>query len=262
MRIILVLAVVFYFFWILKGRGIYIIFKYREETGFEIDSNMDRENLMSKLKAELKFPNLKEINYNEQGQISLLCKYGAYSLKLENEMLFVRKDNLGNNPKKIEEAECLKAYIEKLFNPDSENNPREMYNNMKGSRKKSVIAGIVLVCAIIALLAFSAVDSGVTDAVASKNISASYLTAFSDTETVGEAFDDFFDNPKWTSYSQGAQEYVDFSGGCVYGDNDNAKMIITFALNNNSFEVTKITVDGKEMPIILHHEILETIYEE
>ena len=260
MRMLIFLAIVAYIFWILKGRGWYILFKYGKETGIDFKSDYGKEELFAKLKSELTYPKLQEIFYDEEGRISVRGKHSSYSLKIENERLYVCKSNL-SSPNEIEEAECLKAYIEKIFNPNSNSNPRAMYESMEGFRKKSIIIGIILTIAFILFCVFAINDSGATDAIASKNISASYFTEYSSSKTIGEAFDDFFASPKWTSYKQGAHEYVDFSGGCTYGDKTNAKMVITFALFNDSFQIERITIDGEEIPPIMHSDILYVIYD-
>lgn len=93
-----------------------------------------------------------------------------------------------------------------------------------------------------------------------KNISTSYLSQYSETITVGEAFNQFFSDPKWVSYKDGAQQMVDFKGGCTY-NGDPVTMIITFVVNNDTFSVQEIKVEGEPLPEITYDEALRAIYE-
>ena len=261
MGIVILVAMLAYVLWIACGRNLYIVYKYGEETGIEFKYDLSREEQYAKLKNELTYPDLKEIFYDEKGRISLKCKYRSHSLRIENDRLYVCKQRPYTD-KVIEEAECLKAYIEKLFNPDSPINPRAKYDAMSGHKKQYIILHIVIVAAFALGFIWVIHESGAENPISSKNISSSYLTEFSSTETVGEAFNGFFSNPKWKSYSVGAEDFVDFSGGCTYGDDYNANMVITFAIYDDYFEVEKIKVNGEELPAIQHYFILSTIYEE
>ncbi|MFI3200445.1 MAG: hypothetical protein R3Y54_02820, partial [Eubacteriales bacterium] len=78
----------------------------------------------------------------------------------------------------------------------------------------------------------------------SLGISSSYMTQYSSTVTVGEAFDDFFSNSTWTNYEVGSNTMVEFTGGCQYL-NSPAEAVIQFRLENNgTFHLISITMNG------------------
>lgn len=254
-----------YIFWLLIGRVAYIRIKYRKETGISIPFEVTREELMEKLRRELHYPTLKEVFYDELGRITLRCKFGTHALRIEGRQLFVGKGEIKMSSRvqahHIEEAECLKAYIQKMFDPDAPVNPSVMYRKLKNFRRNSLVVTAV----IFVLFGIAAVvgmdEAGVTDGVASQNISTSYLSQYSETITVGEAFNQFFNDPEWVSYQDGAQQMVDFKGGCTY-NGEPATMIITFVVNNDTFSVQEIKVEGEPLPEITYDDVLRAIYGE
>ncbi len=252
-----------YMMWILKGREIYVTFKYKKETGVPIPDNLTREMLMGKIKSELDYPTLKESYYDENGQIILKCKYGAHALTIVDKLLYVGRTNAKITSKKsyyIEETECLKAYIWKLFNPDAPVNPSIMYKKLKNHKRNSFLITLVILIVFMCSFAMAADEAGVTDGFDSNNISTSYLTQYSEEITIGDAFNNFFSDPEWVGYEQGAQKLVDFKGTCTY-DGEPATMIITFIHNEDSFFVDKIKINGQEMLPITYDGILSAIYE-
>ena len=91
------------------------------------------------------------------------------------------------------------------------------------------------------------------------NIKNSYLTQYSSTITIGEAFDEFFSSEKWKNYEEGTQEYVDFSGVCYYND-EKVTIVITFLINEDNFVIDSVTMDGRELYLIEEYALLDTIY--
>ncbi|MFR8410521.1 MAG: hypothetical protein ACLVB4_03715 [Butyricicoccus sp.] len=71
------------------------------------------------------------------------------------------------------------------------------------------VTAIISVVLIIAAAAYSmAVLSPALDDTA--KVRNAYLSQYSTTVTVGDAFDNFFGSPKWKAYEEGTQERVDF----------------------------------------------------
>lgn len=82
--------------------------------------------------------------------------------------------------------------------------------------------------------------------IASNNISVSYLSQFSTEVTIGEAFNKFFGEPKWKSYNQGIQKYVDFQGKVIY-NNEPAIAVITFSILGDNFKVESVKIDNEPL---------------
>lgn len=90
------------------------------------------------------------------------------------------------------------------------------------------------------------------------------LTNISDDETVGEAFEDFFDEPEWDTFeSDKGKRIVEFNGICeFYGDE--ADVCIQFEVDEDKeeFEVTYISIDGDSLNDFEIVGVLEAIYED
>ncbi|WP_251444041.1 hypothetical protein [Veillonella intestinalis] len=70
---------------------------------------------------------------------------------------------------------------------------------------------------------------------------------------IGEAFDDFFEDSKWESFtSDDNRIIVDFKGKCLYNDKK-ANVHMQFTLyNNQSFEVTYSSINDVPINILMH----------
>ena len=263
MGVLMFIVLVTYMLWILKGRELYVMFKHKKETGIPVPADLTREALMGKIKSDLDYPTLKESYYDENGQIILKCKHGAHALTIADKLLYVGRTNAKITSKKsyyIEETECIKAYIWKLFDPDAPINPQAMYKKLKNHKRNTFLITLLILTLFMSSFMMAADEAGVMDGFDSKNISTSYLSEYSEEVTIGEAFNDFFGDPEWVGYEEGAQKLVDFKGTCTY-DGESATMIITFIHNGDSFFVDKIKVNGQEMLPIMHDSIFKAIYE-
>lgn len=90
------------------------------------------------------------------------------------------------------------------------------------------------------------------------------LYNISDDETIGEAFEDFFDEPEWDTFeSDKGKRIVEFNGVCEYYG-DEADVCIQFEVDEDGeeFEVTYIDIDGESLNDWEIVEVLEAIYEE
>jgi len=255
----ILICIIAYLFWLFMFRDLYMQLKYRKETNIQISSDLTSNELAIKLKNDLNYPALKDVTCSEIGEISINGKYGHYSLIIENNLLHVEKINgkeiTRANAQQLEEKECIKAYIEKLFNPDATVNPQKKYKKLTATKRNRFLIFV----AFFLFGAFAVLEDGGLDAIKSNGISNSYLSQYSETVTIGEAFNEFFADPQWTKYENGAQKLVDFRGSCYY-DGDLASVIITFSLNENSFAITNITVNGYELPYLLYDGLLNSIY--
>lgn len=88
-----------------------------------------------------------------------------------------------------------------------------------------------------------------------------YLTQYSEAVTVEEAFDNFFDNPKWSTYQEDGYTYVVFTGACEYlGERADAR--ITFQITGEQFRTEQLDLNGVEQNDLILYAMLAKIYEE
>lgn len=93
------------------------------------------------------------------------------------------------------------------------------------------------------------------------NVRNAYLTQYSETVTVEDAFDDFFDNGKWGTYKENDYSYVTFTGACEYlGERADVK--ITFKITGENFLVERLDVNGTTQNDLMLYALLAKVYED
>lgn len=126
----------------------------------------------------------------------------------------------------------------------------------KGSKKekkgawKEVVIGLVLLVVVIAFNQNTKSGAEVREA---------YLTQYSQSVTVGRAFDNFFDKGEWSTYKSDDYKYVVFKGVCEYlGERADAR--VTFKVTGENFVVDKLEINGIEQNDLMLAILLEEIY--
>lgn len=288
----IVILLLLYLFWVFWFRHLLMVRKHGMAQGIPLGQKITAEMLLEKLQAQLRYPDLKAINYDEEGDVIIIARHGNHALIIENNLLFVQA-NLSTSKEEFkqeaadvaltgdkrpnlfwimaekkmikrgrytEEAECLRTYIWKLFDSQAPVNPYARYKAAKKFKSKSRVITAILVIALAVLIFRSADNAGLTDQFASNNISASYLTQYSSTVTIGEAFNRFFGDPKWKPYNDGLQKYIDFQGSMML-DDERVTAIITFAVFDDSFQVNSVKINGEEQNALFQKQLFEAIYE-
>ena len=121
-------------------------------------------------------------------------------------------------------------------------------------------AAVLLAIGVIAYVAVVNQDFFVNLVQPGIEVRGSYLTHYSEEVTVEEAFDNFFDNLKWSTYQQDGYTYVVFTGSCEYlGEQADAR--ITFQITGEQFRVEQLDINGAEQSDLLLHAMLAKIYE-
>jgi hypothetical protein len=83
-------------------------------------------------------------------------------------------------------------------------------------------------------------------------------------KTVGRAFDDFLNNPKWESgLSEEGERFVNVKGGILYLD-EKANIVVQFIIDkdNNRFSYNASKINGVPLNNFLWWGLLETIYDD
>lgn len=93
------------------------------------------------------------------------------------------------------------------------------------------------------------------------NVRNAYLAQYSETVTVEDAFDNFFDNGKWGTYKEDDYSYVTFTGACEYlGERADVK--ITFKITGENFLVDRLDVNGRTQNDLMLYALLSKVYED
>lgn len=93
------------------------------------------------------------------------------------------------------------------------------------------------------------------------NVRNAYLSQYSESITVEEAFDGFFDNGKWDTYKEGGYSYVVFTGTREYvGDADD--MRITFKITGEHFLVDSLEINGVKQNDFMLALLLAAVYKD
>lgn len=223
--------------------------------GFFVPQYLDNEALMELLRDKLHIKTMDSLYFDESGTVALKGKYATYLIEISPKRprlsVVIQESDAAEA---YQEANYIQCSIMKLFNSAHPENPEKMYTMLMTIRRGNLLK-------VISALAFVVLLDApfLTNYFGSKGVANSYLTQYSETVTVGDAFEAFFGDPKWENYKVGAQEYVDFTGKCTYM-NENATMRITFAVFDDTFNVTNITVNGIDMSALLWPGFLEAIY--
>lgn len=223
--------------------------------GVRVPQYMDNDALMALLQNKLHLKTMKSLYFDENGRVAITGKCATYlvGISRENPRLSISTQE-DDSAGAYQEADYIQCSIMKLFNSAHPENPEQMYNLLLSICRAGIVTGISALTFIVLLIA-----PFLFNYFGSKGIANSYLTQYSETVTVGDAFEAFFGDPKWENYKVGAQEYVDFTGKCTYM-NENATMRITFAVFDDTFNVTNIAVNGIDMSALLWPGFLEAIY--
>ncbi len=123
------------------------------------------------------------------------------------------------------------VYPQKIFEPAAPVNPYQLYKRMRHARRNGLIISVVL---IIAAAAYSmAVLSPALDDTA--KVRNAYLSQYSTTVTVGDAFDNFFGSPKVEGVRGRYAGASRFSGNCTYSG-EQVQVRIVFGIYGDTFQ--------------------------
>lgn len=88
----------------------------------------------------------------------------------------------------------------------------------------------------------------------------SYLDQYSDSITVGDAFDSFFDDEEWSDYKEDGDTYVVFTGKCFYLE-EKVDVKVSFKIKDDYFYVTYMEMNGEPQSEAMLDTLLNKIYE-
>ena len=265
MNTFLILALFGYIIYILIIRPIVINARYKElKVELPPNENHDHVTLLERLRDKnFTYPEMKNMRHNESGQVVIEGKFTSHPLEIDGQTIYVGKGMKGGEQKKakcILEAVVITHYLSKFFNPNAPVDAYKEYQKFRKRRKQPMFVGLGLLVLVLIAFAYQAKDTLVPQ-LQSNNISSSYLSQYSSTRTIGDTFKAFFGDPKWKSYEQGIQKYVDFQGSLTV-NNEPAVAVFTFSISGENFIVDSVKVDNRELNSLEVEAFFQTVYSE
>ena len=278
MTAFLIVLTLMIIFWIMFGRGALIVHRHKRDIGVPLPQMLkNKGEIITFLKKELTYKDMSDIYFDENENICIAGKYATYYVHIDSERLYIDEHiptmydttpspmqwayiaKLFNrkNGKRIEELECIRAYVIKIFDHSAPVNAHQKYTRMtKAHKYSSWISGIFT--ALIVILVIASLSGGNGDVQRVRN---AHFKSYSTTITIGEAFEDFFVDTEWTSYDKGEDEYIKFSGECTWNNKD-AEMSIIFKLDGDYFFIDEIILyaEDKRITSLSEEYVLNTIY--
>lgn len=132
----------------------------------------------------------------------------------------------------------------------------------KEKKKRAIVGGVCLLIGVVLMIAGAVGGAGKADKYIAA-VTEGTLNGFPD-KTIGEAFDDFFDDPEWKSFTDEKDRIIiEFNGGCTWYDEE-ANCCIQFEVDEDGedFEIFYADIDEETLNDFEIVEILEVIYEE
>src|SRR5690606_1312940 len=180
-----------------------------EKLKVELEQPIDAVGLHNELtQRNFTFPEIKNIRINQHGQVVIEGKYSAHPITIKDNALYVGRGERGGDQKAtkcILEAYIIVNYLKKFFNPLAPVDAYEEYKKYKFRRKQPLFVTLSVTVAFIVTIALNGGDQAIKEAttgLSSSNISTSYLSQYNSDVTIGDAFNNFFGDPKWKSYEQ------------------------------------------------------------
>jgi len=271
MKVLILILVVAYMAYVFRIRDLIIISKLNNPHGIDIDFTLNERELYERMRYyNFTYPGLGDYSF-AGGRIYVRGHFEHEIILDSDNRLYVLKDFSGSikqRSKFLREAEYVQSCISHFIDADT-SNPQVYYKKLNSGK----MSYIFVTCFAIVFIAYSVltgstgngkttvdyVNSKITQPVSSANISESYLEQYSKKVTVGQAFEKFFTNGKWKSYSIGIQKYVDFQGNCS-ADGKSAVLLITFSITDNKFALESMKLDGKQLSELEMDEAMRTIF--
>lgn len=179
------------------------------------------------LKRRLDYPNLKTIDM-EESRICIYCKHSKQYLSLDNGELILQREKDDTSTASLIDMECLIAAITECLGLPVEKGSKELLSQRKYDKWSYKIIFALFVIVII-MMALSDTSSPVNRV---KNTAFSIL---SDTVTIGEALDGYFEETTWEAYRTNNTQYVQFTG-----EIDGEEMYVIFELDGDMVEIVEL----------------------
>ena len=112
---------------------------------------------------------------------------------------------------------------------ETNNSAETKFTEKNKSKKKIVIIGVVVAVVVFFFFVFGSGD-------AVSDLKDSTLPAYSEDITIGEAFENFFFDPSWSSYESEGMDVVVFNGYVEEESGDEIKVTIEMIVSDDSIK--------------------------
>lgn len=241
--------------------------------GLLLPEGMTFQTLVTALNGKFDYPYFKGARCSIEGECLIEGRYSVYSVIFSENHIPQLTCNTSEEDKKyriiLREAIAIRSYINRFFAPTSWKDVEKDLKALKLAEKQQKIVVVASSCTtlIITIAFLLNVIGAYIPGGASRifqpgmEVRNAYLTQYSDKITIEEAFDNFFENVKWSKYKEAGYTYVVFTGACEYMG-ERADMRITFKITGENFIVDNLDVNGRAQNDYILHALLLTVYED
>jgi hypothetical protein len=227
--------------------------------------------MFESLSGKFNYPYLKGIRYGELGECIIEGLYSEYSVNFDENSTATLYCNIAERDKKSRyvmlEAIAVRHYINKFFNPNLPFDAVKQYNSLKiAEAHRKFISVVVTVATLLVAAGFlmnhlfpETFQRAIIQVIEpGSEVRNSYLTQYSSSRTIEDAFDDYFGEGEWSTYDKEGSSYVTFSGTCTI-DNERADIKITFKIMVEHFVVDSLEINGRLNNLMITS-ILDAVY--
>ena len=239
----------------------------------DLPEGMSWEDAVERIRRGFANPDVEQVTDTADAMTFYSKKRGTYQLKNTADGL---KMTILTKPSRSSKKEYLYAvfssvllsqviailYPEKISAAQVEEEKSEVRKLFK-AHKMPLMIELAIAVVFIAFAAYMFYNLFDSDSARSKGISDSYLPqVFPEEATVGEVLDDFFANGKWENYEQDGVTFVHYSGECANTQTgEKIVMGFYFKLDDDSFNIDRITWDGETMNMLEQYAVLSKLNE-
>lgn len=143
----------------------------------------------------------------------------------------------------------------------------EIFESFEAFKEKfsKIISLIITVASIlfVAVIVLETASPGSVQKILVPGIEvrSAYLSQYNDSITIEDAFDNYFDNGKWSTYKENGYSYVVFIGNGEYLGS-RADIRLTFKLTGENFRVDSLDINGVTQEDLILYALLANVYEE
>lgn len=130
---------------------------------------------------------------------------------------------------------------------------------MRKTIVQMVVGGAIIVIIVITIAFHPDLISNIFQPGA--GVRNAYLSQYSESITIEDAFERYFENGKWSTYKEEDYSYVVFTGVCEYlGKRVDVK--VTFKITGENFVVDSLDINGQTQNDLILYSLLTAIYED
>lgn len=244
--------------------------KYEDSNKLKLPENSTSKFLLESLSGKFNYPYFKEVRYGENGECIIEGKYGIYPIEFKNDdcavLKYISKKEDESLRLVLLEAIAIHNYLIKFFNPLIQVDTTKDIKALKSAewqvKTSAFIYSVASVLIVIFVILGFVFPSGVINFFKpGAEVRQAYLSQYSSSITIEEAFNNFFGDPDWFTYESEGYSYVAFKGTCIYND-EKADVMINFKITGENFMVDSMDINGQPQNNLIIRLMLSKVYEE